>query len=328
MLDRLLTDTNNRCVLFGAGNLGRSAFAALKAAGIQSLAMADNNRVLWDTTVDGTPLLSPVETAERFGKDALFIVTILNEQHWYKGTYEQLGSLGCERIVSAAPVCWRFSERLLPFLLYDLPRKLYEQADRVLLAAQVWEDDASRYEYLAHIRLRALGEPFGLPRPTTESYFLEGIFDASPGERLLDCGAFDGDTIRTLLARQPHFEFVEAIEADSKSFHKLETYVAALDHSIQSRIRLDKCAIGATRGTVRFEDSGTSGFKISGDGIEVEMVPIDELCAATRVTMIKMGIEGAEFDGLIGGKSVIQRDRPVLAICVYHSQEDIWRLPC
>lgn len=328
VLDRLLAGINNRCVLFGAGSLGRSALVALEGAGIQPLAMSDNNGKLWGTMVDGTPLLSPVEAAERFGKDALFIVTIRNEHHWYKGTYEQLRSLGCEHIVSAAPVCWKFSEKLLPFLLYDLPHKLYEQADRVLLAAQVWEDDASRYEYLAHIRLRALGEPSGLSRPTPESYFLEGIFDAAPGERLLDCGAFDGDTIRALLALQPRFEIVEAIEADSKSFQKLETYVATLDRSVQSRIRLHKCAIGAERGIVCFEDSGdlTSKVSLTG-GVPVDLFPIDDLLGERHVTMIKMDIEGAEYDALVGSRRVIQRDSPILAICVYHLQEDIWRLP-
>jgi hypothetical protein len=40
-----------------------------------------------------------------------------------------------------------------------------------------------------------------------------------------------------------------------------------------------------------------------------------------------MDIEGAEFDALRGGQKVIQRDRPVLAICVYHAQNDIWRIP-
>jgi hypothetical protein len=40
-----------------------------------------------------------------------------------------------------------------------------------------------------------------------------------------------------------------------------------------------------------------------------------------------MDIEGAEYDTLLGGRMVIQRDKPVLAICVYHTQNDIWRIP-
>jgi hypothetical protein len=40
-----------------------------------------------------------------------------------------------------------------------------------------------------------------------------------------------------------------------------------------------------------------------------------------------MDIEGAEYDALRGGVNVIRRDRPILAICVYHTQSDIWRIP-
>jgi hypothetical protein len=43
--------------------------------------------------------------------------------------------------------------------------------------------------------------------------------------------------------------------------------------------------------------------------------------------MIKMDIEGAEYDALRGGTNVIKRDQPILAICVYHTQSDIWRIP-
>ena len=43
--------------------------------------------------------------------------------------------------------------------------------------------------------------------------------------------------------------------------------------------------------------------------------------------MIKMDIEGAEYDALLGARKVIERDKPILAICVYHTQNDIWRIP-
>jgi hypothetical protein len=40
-----------------------------------------------------------------------------------------------------------------------------------------------------------------------------------------------------------------------------------------------------------------------------------------------MDIEGAEFGALLGGKAIIQRDAPILAVCVYHTQNDVWRIP-
>lgn len=328
-LQTILEKSDNRCVLFGAGSFGRRALAELKRIDVQPLAISDNNPKLWGSSIEGTPLLSPQDAAEQFGADSVFFITIRNEVHWYRETFERLRAVGCGRIESASSIGWRFPDTFLPFLLYDLPRKLYQQADQVLRAGQIWEDDASRAEYLANIRLRALGDPLTLPKPTAEeSYDLAGIFTLEPRDGILDCGAFDGDTVRSVIETQRNFASIDAIEADSNSFAKLTAYVDGLKPAQRRKIRLHHCAVGAERGTVRFENDGTITSKISDAGaVAVELLPIDEICASTPLKMIKMDIEGGEFDALLGAQRVIQRDRPILAICVYHCQQDIWRLP-
>jgi hypothetical protein len=40
-----------------------------------------------------------------------------------------------------------------------------------------------------------------------------------------------------------------------------------------------------------------------------------------------MDIEGAEIDALAGARRIIEKDRPVLGICVYHRQDHLWRIP-
>ena len=327
-LDRLLIQHNKRCVLFGAGSMGRRALSALSRHGVQPLSYCDNNPELWGTVVDDTMVLSPGAATKRFGQDALFFLTVRNEAHWYRESFEQLKRLCCAHISSADPITWRFPHEFLPFLLYDLPHRVYEQADRVLQAESIWADEPSRAEYIAQVRLRSLGDPSGLVQPTPESYVLDGVFNVEPEDVLVDCGAFDGDTIRNWIARQPEFGKIEAVEADSHSFARLAGYIATLEPEQRSKIRLHKCAAGARRGTVRFEDTGKVDSKVSDLGAAVvDMVPLDVMFASKTVSMIKMDIEGAEFDALLGARQIIQRDRPILAICVYHRQDDLWRLP-
>lgn len=328
-LHELLEQRDQRCVVFGAGSMGRRSLAALTSIGIQPLAVCDNNPDLWGMRVENLPILSPASAAGRFGEDAVFFVTIRNELHSYRATAEQLTQLGCQHISSADCIAWRFPEIFLPFLFYDLPHKVYEQAEQVLLAAELWQDEASRVEYLAQIRLRTHGDPSGLSRPAAkESYFLDGVFDLQQGDVFVDCGAHDGDTIRNVVERQPRFGKVEAVEADTLSFARLAGYVASIEPSFRSRIRLHQCAVGAQRGRVRFEDSGKVDSKVSDTGeTVVDLVPIDAMFRSKQVSMIKMDIEGGEFNALLGARKVIQRDRPILAICVYHLQSDLWRLP-
>ena len=61
--------------------------------------------------------------------------------------------------------------------------------------------------------------------------------------------------------------------------------------------------------------------------IEVEVAPLDELVPGGRATYLKFDIEGAEPDALNGAAQTIARNRPVLAVCLYHAQDHLWTLP-
>jgi hypothetical protein len=54
---------------------------------------------------------------------------------------------------------------------------------------------------------------------------------------------------------------------------------------------------------------------------------LDDLLAGSRPTYIKMDIEGAEPDALAGAQRTIRQHRPVLSICVYHTQYHLWSIP-
>ncbi len=59
------------------------------------------------------------------------------------------------------------------------------------------------------------------------------------------------------------------------------------------------------------------------NSITVPVTTIDDTVGEEKVGFIKMDIEGAEFDALHGAKKMIVRDKPLLAISVYHREGDM-----
>ena len=59
----------------------------------------------------------------------------------------------------------------------------------------------------------------------------------------------------------------------------------------------------------------------------VQVVSLDRVLGDEIVSFIKMDIEGAEHNGLLGAEKQIRANRPKLAISIYHKPEDMWDLP-
>jgi FkbM family methyltransferase len=203
---------------------------------------------------------------------------------------------------------------------------VYEQASFVLEAAGLMGDDFSRKEYLRQVRWRALGDFGELSPPQPHQYFPDGLFCLSAQEVFVDCGAYDGVTIRRFLKRTPGFLRICAIDADPRNYNQLVRTISALAE--RDRIEAHHLAVGADRAVVRFQSTGTVQAAVSSDGdIEVEQVPLDELLNGKEPTFIKMDIEGAELGALDGARNLIRQSQPLLAVCVYHTPTDLWRIP-
>jgi len=327
--DKLLAGCGNRLVLFGAGNLGRKALQCVRSIGVEPLAFADNGQSKWGSYIDGVPVLSPKEAAARYGASALFLVAIWSLGHFYPDSRAQLERLGCIHVESTASLRWKFADQLLPDYCQDLPHKLYEQAVEVRKAASLWADDSSRREYLNHVRWRALGDQDALGPPVEEKqYFPDSLYRLDDREVFVDCGAYTGDTAEQVIRRNPAFSRIVAIEADPQNFARLTQWISTLDAPVASRISALNVAVGAKRGRLRFQSGGGDGARLASDGnVVVECIPIDDLAPAAAPTFIKMDIEGAELDALEGARRSIQTQRPILSICVYHKQDDLWRIP-
>jgi FkbM family methyltransferase len=239
-------------------------------------------------------------------------------------------SLGCVKVLPVSKLRWKYPDTFLPFFWEDLPHKVYEQAAAVKAASTLWSDEFSRREYAAQIRWRTRGDFDGLAAPVPEeSYFPGDLFSLSREERFVDCGAYDGCTVKSFLKRSEQtFGRIIALEPDSTSCQRLRDYLLSLPADVRDRIEVLEMAVGSRRETVRFNAIGTVLSAITSEGgVEVSCAPLDELVGGIRPTYIKMDIEGAEPDALMGAKQILREYQPILAICVYHHHDHLWRIP-
>jgi FkbM family methyltransferase len=318
-------------VLFGAGQLGRKTLRGLRTLGIEPLAFGDNDSTAWGRTVDGLPVLSPEAAAARHGDRATFVVTIwpAGSIHRQAATRRQLQALGCGAVTTFAALFWRHPEVFLPHYALDTPEKVLEQAADVRQALGVWADAASRREYVAQVRWRLHLDFDGLPHPVPgEPYFRDELFVALPDEVFVDCGAFDGDSLRVFLRRTAgRFGRVVALEPAPGNAAHLRAWHAGLAEEVRQRIALHPVAAMARPGRLSLSAASGLDATVGHGDLEAAAARLDDLLDGYEPTFVKMDIEGAELEALEGAAGLLRTARPVMAVSVYHRQDHLWRVP-
>lgn len=317
--------------LYGAGNLGRLVLARLRQAGVEPLAFADDTPAKRGQTIDGLPVMPPAEVIEHFGPQTVFVVTIFNPQSSFIRVAQRLRHETGARVVSFLNLAWKYPEQFLPHYYFESPEQLLAKSADIRRAFQVFADDESRRQFVAHLRFRLWLDFDALPASNKGDYFPADVFAPLPPDTIfVDCGAYDGDTVRSFLAHQQgKFKSIYAFEPDATNFQRLGDFVSTLGAEAQTRIQLFHAGAGARRARLRFNATGSMGaaFDRQGD-VEVDVLPIAEVVADDAgVTYLKFDVEGGERAALEGAEKLIQRARPLLAVSVYHQPDDLWQLP-
>lgn len=156
---------------------------------------------------------------------------------------------------------------------------------------------------------------------------------------IIDAGLNDGLNVIAYKKLLPHLQKVYGFEAvydvvkkkyieDFILDDKLEIVPYALgDLNKQINFYINRNNLGAS-----FAEEITSKKVFLSPNLEhriVEVVSLDKYCEKYHVKpdLIKMDIEGAEMSALRGGMEVINKNRPQLAISIYHSPEDFINIP-
>lgn len=314
--------------IYGAGNVGKDVCRALMKHGVRVAGFLDHKAQEGDSW-NGTPIFQP-DDARIFLPDrkrAGVIIAIHNRDVEIPPILEKIRALGYGRRVTLIELYdWMGKELGNRFWLTQ--RAYYQPLESVIrTAVNLWADEASRALYVAIINFRLTGDYNLLPVPDKKhQYFPPDLPAWKTPLRLVDCGAFDGDTLINLMNAGISIESVAAFEPDETNFGKLTSFVRRT--KALEDVALWPCGVSATARQLRFASGKGEACMISTAGETfIQCVSLDEAIPTFAPTLIKMDIEGAEYDALMGAQGLMTRYKPALAISLYHRPEHLWQIP-
>lgn len=192
----------------------------------------------------------------------------------------------------------------------DAHRREYylEHSAELVDLYNILSDDLSKKTLYEYIKSYLLNMPYeGDQIGTIYKYWYgnekEEIYRHLNNENWVNCGAYVGDTIMTFLTFGFEYNKILAFEGNKKNYDKLKKNIKE---------------IGKYKDTSRIELYNSF---IDKNGKHMDVLQKE------KCTLLNADIEGYELDLLKSMKEIIRKDRPVLAICVYHLKEDLIEIP-
>lgn len=312
-----MPEASDTLFLFGGGLMGALAVSVLKDE-LEIIAVCDNDTKKQNLTIEGLPCISPQKLND-YKNPFVFISTV----KYYPVIHQQLTTMGVRHCcLDAYVVRQHFAE--------------FETVFQML-------DNESRRVYAGILLCRVSGDVSDAEKYCCDNqYFCLPKFRYIRGEKgaFVDCGAFVGDTVEEMikysLDTAPR---IYAFEPNNRAFAALKKRTAflcdiwAID---QERIVCEQVGVGAENCYLSFRsystDLANTSFTndVSLDNSGAKIITLDSYFAEKHeqnISFIKADIEGFEWAMLHGAEEIIKRCKPKLAICVYHSIFDLFRIP-
>ena len=202
-----------------------------------------------------------------------------------------------------------------------------EHKDDIVRLESLLADDKSKQVLGQMIEFRKTMNYKFHPGMESEQYFVEDIIRLNEEEVFIDCGGYDGKTSVDFIKKvKGNFKNIVIFEPDSQCIPMIKRNVPA-----DGRIKIIPKGVWDMETNISFVSSGDSASHVvdeeKTEQVErmetISVIPIDECDECKDADFIKMDLEGAEQNALRGTIETIKRNKPKLAICIYHSDEDM-----
>jgi FkbM family methyltransferase len=321
-----LRHSKHVCV-FGIGAISYPIISAIRNfTDIKIDFLCDNDQAKWGKIYhDNLKCISP-DDLQIFADDVAILITT---QH-YENIYEQLKKRGFNKIFVITEY------RLLNNEYFKNRENIEVIKQNTLKLIDILEDEESKEIMQVLINnwfnfdIRNIGYKNIFSK---DQYFPTGVIRLLEGEAFVDAGAYIGDTLLEFIEKtHQNFDSIIAFELDKQNFKEMQKAVNKMEPKLKKKIKLYNCAVLDKEQEIRYE-SGAHGSQSSCVNVKNsaskigKTVRLSDILKNHKVTFIKMDIEGSELKALYGGEEIIKKQKPKLAISVYHKLEHIWEIP-
>lgn len=312
-------NAKNVCV-FGLGTFFREAFYHYDMKErLEVNLLSDNNSEKWGQEFDGILCVSPQELTKY---DDLVVIPLIGESA-LKKVENQLKSLNLTMIKA---------EDLFFEMISDMPQDLeWFSKNEILDVYDILNDQESRRIYSNVIcnRIAPQYAQYNFWEMYSDGeYFESGFYHLTEKENFVDCGAYTGDTVRKFCdVVKGRYNNIYAFELANENYNKL---VDNLDG--MTNVWAYNMGVWNENTIINYgkeENGSRESFSIlkSDNSTVAKVVKLDDILKGKQISLIKMDIEGAELNALMGCEKILKEQKPKLTVCIYHKLDDFWTIP-
>ena len=316
-----LSGTKKTVVLYGMGNGADKILAVCDRYGIEVADFFASDGFVRGHSFHGKTVLSYSDIKEKYGSENIIVLLSFGSSlpdvlELFKRVESE-----CELYAPDVPVC---GEELFTLDFFN------SHKEEILRVYQILADDESRKIYENVILYKLTGKISYLFDAESDKDETYSLLKLSETENFADLGAYNGDTVREVLAISKKAKKIYALEPDVRSFKKLAAYCEEYSGSV-NLIPINAAAWSQdstlTFGAEGNRNSGLFAPTKTAKSVDVSARSLDSVVEDNKIDYIKYDVEGAEKEALLGSAITIKRCCPSLLVSAYHRSEDIFALP-
>ena len=234
---------------------------------------------------------------------------------------EHLQNFNVKNIISFHELQYASKGKLhLPIFMKEFRDECNDHLEQWFSIHEKMEDQESKQTLIDAMQFRLSGDSkyMNKYKVRIEDQYMEDFLKLS-NEVFVDIGGFDGDTTEEFCNRYPDYKKVIFFEPSSKNMLLAKERLLDFDN-----ITFRPFGLSDSHETLSFDPyAGSASTILAEEKTEntIKVVKLDDEIKE-EVSFIKMDIEGWEMKALEGAKNRISKDKPKLAIAVYHQASD------